>query len=204
MNKEIGCIYFLICFSLAIFVIVPILNNSAFGFLQITDTASFTNAIAANSTNAIAANSTNATAANSSQVSKPVQITSSETKAPTVQITPNTKTPTNGPSVIVDLQIKPFPVSKNDDTQFKIIFRQPSTQSVQVHVDWNFVISKMNKVVYDTATAFGQPVQHTAAGIVFPTYKFQEGGEYLLKITVVGINFIPITPEEALFNLKVS
>jgi len=193
MNKEIGCIYFLICFSLAILVIIPTLNNSAFGLLQTTDTVINTNATAANSTNATAANSTNATAANNRQIPKPVQITSSDTK-----------TATNGTSVIVDLQIKPFPVTKNEDTQFKITFRQPSTQSVQVHVDWNFVISKMNKVVYNTADVYGQPVQHTAAGIVFPTYKFQEGGEYLLKITVVGINFIPITPEQALFDLKVS
>jgi hypothetical protein len=193
MNKEIGCIYFLICFSLAILFIIPTLNNSAFGLLQTTDTVNNTNATAANSTNATAANSTNATAANNRQIPKPVQITSSDTK-----------TATNGTSVIVDLQIKPFPVTKNEDTQFKITFRQPSTQSVQVHVDWNFVISKMNKVVYNTADVYGQPVQHTAAGIVFPTYKFQEGGEYLLKITVVGINFIPITPEQALFDLKVS
>jgi hypothetical protein len=193
MNKEIGCIYFLICFSLAILFIIPTLNNSAFGLLQTTDTVINTNATAANSTNATAANSTNATAANNRQIPKPVQITSSDTK-----------TATNGTSVIVDLQIKPFPVTKNEDTQFKITFRQPSTQSVQVHVDWNFVISKMNKVVYNTADAYGQPVQHTAAGIVFPTYKFQEGGEYLLNITVVGINFIPITPEQALFDLKVS
>jgi|SRR6476660_2483633 hypothetical protein len=193
MNKEIGCIYFLICFSLAILFIIPTLNNSAFGLLQTTDTVINTNATAANSTNATAANSTNATAANNRQILKPVQITSSDTK-----------TATNGTSVIVDLQIKPFPVTKNEDTQFKITFRQPSTQSVQVHVDWNFVISKMNKVVYNTADVYGQPVQHTAAGIVFPTYKFQEGGEYLLKITVVGINFIPITPEQALFDLKVS
>ena len=193
MNKEIGCIYFLVCFSLAILFIIPTLNNSAFGLLQTIDTVNNTNATAANSTNATAANSTNATAANNRQIPKPVQITSSDTK-----------TATNGTSVIVDLQIKPFPVTKNEDTQFKITFRQPSTQSVQVHVDWNFVISKMNKVVYNTADAYGQPVQHTAAGIVFPTYKFQEGGEYLLKITVVGINFIPITPEQALFDLKVS
>jgi len=193
MNKEIGCIYFLICFSLAILFIIPTLNNSAFGLLQTTDTVINTNATAANSTNATAANSTNATAANNRQIPKPVQIISSDTK-----------TATNGTSVIVDLQIKPFPVTKNEDTQFKITFRQPSTQSVQVHVDWNFVISKMNKVVYNTADVYGQPVQHTAAGIVFPTYKFQEGGEYLLKITVVGINFIPITPEQALFDLKVS
>ena len=185
MNKKISLIYFLICFSFAILVIIPMYIHLGFGFLQTSDTL--------NITNATAANGTNATAANGTQIPKPMQITSSDTKAAT-----------NGTSVVIDLQTKPFPVTKNVNTQFKITFRQPSTQSVQVHVDWNLVISKMNKVVYDTSAVLGQPVQHTAEGIVSPSYKFQEGGEYLLKITVLGINFQPITTEWALFDLKVN
>jgi hypothetical protein len=201
MNKEIGCIYFLICFSLAILFIIPTLNNSAFGLLQTTDTvintnataANSTNATAANSTNATAANSTNATAANSTQISKPVQITSS-----------NTKASTNGTSVDIDLQIKPFPVTKNVDTQFMITFLQPSTQSVQVHVDYDFAISKMNKEVFRASSKTGQPLLHTAEGIVKIPYKFDQEGQYSLQISVMGINFIPIKTEQALFDLKVN
>lgn len=193
MSKKISLIYFRICFSFAILVIIPMYIHASFGFLQCSDTLKIANATAANSSNATAANSSNTTAANSTQIPKPVQITSSDTKAAT-----------NGTSVVIDLQTKPFPVTRNVDTQFKITFRQPSTQLVQVHVDWNLVISKMNRVVYDTSAVLGQPVQHTAEGIVSPSYKFQEGGEYLLKITVLGINFQPITTEWALFDLKVS
>jgi hypothetical protein len=193
MNNKIGMIYFLICFSFAILVFIPIFKDSGFGFLQTSNTLNSTNATAANSTNATAANSTNATAANSTQISKPVQITSS-----------NTKASTNGTSVDIDLQIKPFPVTKNVDTQFMITFLQPSTQSVQVHVDYDFAISKMNKEVFRASSKTGQPLLHTAEGIVKIPYKFDQEGQYSLQISVMGINFIPIKTEQALFDLKVN
>ena len=201
MSNKIGMIYFLICFSFAILVSIPMFKDSGFGFLQTSNTlnstnataANSTNATAANSTNATAANSTNATAANSTQISKPVQITSS-----------NTKASTNGTSVDIDLQIKPYPVTKNVDTQFMITFLQPSTQSVQVHVDYDFAISKMNKEVFRASSKTGQPLLHTAEGIVKIPYKFDQEGQYSLQISVMGINFIPIKTEQALFDLKVS
>jgi cell wall-associated NlpC family hydrolase len=201
MNKKIGMIYFIICFSFAILVFIPMFKDSGFGFLQTSNTlnstnataANSTNATAANSTNATAANSTNATAANSTLISKPVQITSS-----------NTKASTNGTSVDIDLQIKPFPVTKNVDTQFMITFLQPSTQSVQVHVDYDFAISKMNSEVFRASSKTGQPLLHTAEGIVKIPYKFDQEGQYSLQISVMGINFIPIKTEQALFDLKVS
>jgi len=193
MSKKIGMIYFLICFSFAILVFIPMFKDSGFGFLQTSNTLNSTNATAVNSTNATAANSTNATAANSTQISKPVQITSS-----------NTKAATNGTSVDIDLQIKPFPVTKNVDTQFMITFLQPSTQSVQVHVDYDFAISKMNKEVFRASSKTGQPLLHTAEGIVKIPYKFDQEGQYSLQISVMGINFIPIKTEQALFDLKVS
>ena len=177
MNKEIGFIYFLTCFSLAILVIVPMLNNSAVGFLQTTDTANFTNA----------------TAANSTQISNSVQINSS-----------NTKAITDGKSINIDLQIQPFPVTKNVDTQFMIRFLQPSTQSVQVHIDYDFAITKMKSEVFRASSKTGQPLLHTAEGIVKIPYKFDQGGQYSIQISVMGINFIPIKTEQALFDLKVS
>ena len=185
MSKKIGMIYFIICFSFAILVIIPMFKDSGFGFLQTSNTL--------NGTNATAANGTNATAANSTQISKPVQITSSDTKAAT-----------NGTSVDIDLQIKPFPVTKNVDTQFMITFLQPSTQSVQVHVDYDLAISKMNSEVFRASFKTGQPLLHTAEGIVKIPYKFDQEGQYSVQISVLGINFIPIKTEQALFDLKVS
>jgi hypothetical protein len=193
MSKKIGMIYFIICFSFAILVINPMFKDSGFGFLQTSNTLNGINATAANGTNATAANGTNATAANSTQTSKPVQITSSDTKAAT-----------NGTSVDIGLQIKPFPVTKNVDTQFMITFLQPSTQSVQVHVDYDLAISKMNSEVFRASSKTGQPLLHTAEGIVKIPYKFDQEGQYSVQITVMGINFIPIKTEQSLFDLKVS
>jgi len=185
MSKKIGMIYFIICFSFAILVIIPMFKDSGFGFLQTSNTL--------NGTNPTAANGTNATAANGTQTSKPVQITSSDTKAAT-----------NGTSVDIGLQIEPFPVTKNVDTQFMITFLQPSTQSVQVHVDYDLAISKMNSEVFRASSKTGQPLLHTAEGIVKIPYKFDQEGQYSVQISVMGINFIPIKTEQALFDLKVS
>jgi hypothetical protein len=193
MSKKIGMIYFIICFSFAILVIIPMFKDSGFGFLQTSNTLNGTNSTAANGTNSTAANGTNATAANRTQTSKPVQITSSDTKAAT-----------NGTSVDIGLQIKPFPVTKNVDTQFMITFLQPSTQSVQVHVDYDLAISKMNSEVFRASSKTGQPLLHTAEGIVKIPYKFDQEGQYSVQISVMGINFIPIKTEQALFDLKVS
>jgi hypothetical protein len=216
MSKKIGLIYLLICFSFAILVVIPTFKESGFGFLQTSNTLNRTNATAANSTNATASNSTNATASNSinatasnsTQIPKSVQITTSDTKAAT-----------NGTSVDIDLQIQPFPVTTKstnataanstnstaaNDTQFMITFLQPSTQSVQVHVDYDFAITKMNSEVFRASSETGQPLLHTAEGIVKIPYKFDQGGQYSIQISVMGINFIPIKPELALFCLKVS
>jgi len=177
MSKKIGLIYFLICFSFAILVIIPMFKESVFGFLQTSDIL----------------NSTNATAANSTQIPKSVQITTSDTKAAT-----------NGTTVDIDLQTQPFPITKNVDSQFMIKFLQPSTQSVQVHVDYDFAITKMNREVFRASSETGQPLLHTAEGIVKIPYKFDQEGQYSVQISVMGINFIPIKTEQALFDLKVS
>jgi hypothetical protein len=201
MSKKISLVLFLVCFSFTILVIIPTLKESGFGFLQTSDLSNNTNATVANSTqistNATVANSTqistNATVANSTQISKTVQITAADSKAAT-----------DGNSVDIDLQIQPFPISKDVDSQFMITFLQPSSQTVQVHVDYDFAITNNDNEVFRASTKTGQPLLHTAEGIVKIPYKFDQGGEYSLQVSVMGINFIPIKTEQALFDLKVS
>ncbi|MFN2434406.1 MAG: hypothetical protein ABR515_03425 [Nitrososphaeraceae archaeon] len=177
MSQKISVVYFLVCFSFTILVILPTLKESGFGFLQTSDLS----------------NNTNATAANSTQISKTMQIIAADSKAAT-----------DGNSVNIDLQIQPFPISKNADSQFMITFLQPSSQTVQVHVDYDFAITNNDSEVFRASTKTGQPLLHTAEGIVKIPYKFDQGGEYSLHISVMGINFIPIKTEQALFDLKVS
>ena len=177
MSKNISVVFFLVCFSFTILVIIPTLKESGFGFFKTSDLS----------------NKTNATVANSTQISKTVQITTADSKAAT-----------DGNSVDIDLQIQPFPISKDVDSQFTITFLQPSSQTVQVHVDYDFAITNNDGEVFRASTKTGQPLLHTAEGIVKIPYKFDQGGEYSLQVSVMGINFIPIKTEQALFDLKVS
>ena len=189
MIKKISAVCFLICFSYTILVIMPTLRESGFGFLQAQVLWNNSNTTVANSTQI----STNGTAANSTQILKTVQITSADSKAPT-----------DGNSVNIDLQIQPFPITKNVDSQFMISFLQPSSQAVQVHVDYDFAITNNNNEVFRASSITGQPLLHTAEGIVKIPYKFTQDGQYSLQVSVMGINFIPIKTEQALFDLNVS
>src|SRR6185503_9414018 len=183
MNQKTIVASFLICFSFTVLVgvvgvVVATPQELGFGFIQTS--------YALNGTNA-ATNGTNAT------LSKNTQITSADTKEAT-----------DGKSLDIDLQVQPFPVTQSGNSQVKITFLQPSSQTVQVHVDYDLSISKMNSEVFRASSSTGQPLLHTAEGIVTIPYKFSQGGEYSVQVSVMGINFIPIKTEQALFDLKVS
>jgi hypothetical protein len=168
---------------------MPPLRESGFGSLQVQGFSNNSNISSANGTQI----STNGTVANGTQISKTAQIKASDSKAPT-----------DGNSLDIDLQIQPFPITKNIDSQFMIKFLQPSSQTVQVHVDYDFAITENNNEVFRASSITGQPLLHTAEGTVKIPYKFTQDGEYSLQVSVMGINFIPIKTEQALFDLKVS
>src|SRR6185312_3806465 len=175
MNQKTIVASFLICFSFTVLVgvvgvVVATPKELGFGFIQTS--------YALNGTNA-ATNGTNAT------LSKNTQITSADTKEAT-----------DGKSLDIDLQVQPFPVTQSGNSQFKITFLQPSSQTVQVHVDYDLSISKMNSEVFRASSSPGQPLLHTAEGIVTIPYKFSQGGEYSVQVSVMGINFIPIKTEQ--------
>ena len=183
MNQKTIVASFLICFSFTVLVgvvgvVVATPKELGFGFIQTSYGLNGTNA---------ATNGTNAT------LSKNTQITSADTKEAT-----------DGKSLDIDLQVQPFPVTQSGNSQFKITFLQPSSQTVQVHVDYDLSISKMNSEVFRASSSTGQPLLHTAEGIVTIPYKFSQGGEYSVQVSVMGINFIPIKTEQASFDLKVS
>jgi hypothetical protein len=204
MNQKRNLASFLICFSFIVLVAVvgvAILmpKESSFGFMQTSDVLNATNATSS---------ATNATSSATNATSSATNATSSATNSTlpkTIQITSaDTKGATDGKSLDIDLQIQPFPVTQSENSQFKITFLQPSSQTVQVHVDYDFSISKMNSEVFRASSSTGQPLLHTAEGIVSIPYKFSQEGEYSVQVSVMGINFIPLKTEQALFALKVS
>jgi hypothetical protein len=203
MNQKRNLAYSLICFSFTVLVVVVgvatlIPKESSFDFMQTSDALIDTNATSS---------ATNATSSATNATSSATNATSSATNATlskTIQInSADTKEATDGKSVDIDLQIQPFPVTQSGNSQFKITFLQPSSQTVQVHVDYDLSISKMNSEVFRASSSTGQPLLHTAEGIVSIPYKFSQEGQYSVQVSVMGINFIPIKTEQALFDLKV-
>jgi hypothetical protein len=63
---------------------------------------------------------------------------------------------------------------------------------------------KGSKEVFKASTLAGQPNKplHTAEGIVTIPYTFQDTGDYLIKVPVMGILFNPIKPESAEFPIN--
>lgn len=188
MDKKFSTVCFLVCFCFAILVIMTTLSESGFAFLQVQGLSNISNTTVANGSQL----SINGTVVNNTEISKAVQITGADSNVPT-----------DGNSLNIDLQIQPFPITKSVDSQFMITFLQPSSQTVQVHVDYDFSITNNNNEVFRASSITGQPLLHTAEGIVKIPYKFTQDGEYSLQVSVMGINFIPIRTEQALFDLNV-
>jgi hypothetical protein len=99
----------------------------------------------------------------------------------------------------------------SDDGQasFKVSFLKHDTDTVQIHIDYGFVIKQGDQVVFNAALP-GQPLLHTASGVVTipqsdqPPIKFPANGDYTIEISVAGINFTPMNTETATFNTTVT
>jgi len=206
LASSLSCFSFIVLVAVVVGVATLMTKESSFGFMQTSDALNAANATssAANATSS-AANATSSAANATSSAANATSSAANATLSKTIQITSaDTKGATDGKSVDIDLQIQPFPVTQSENTQFKITFLQPSSQTVQVHVDYDFSISKMNSEVFRASSSTGQPLLHTAEGIVSIPYKFSQEGEYSVQVSVMGINFIPLKTEQALFDLKVS
>jgi hypothetical protein len=114
----------------------------------------------------------------------------------------NVKIPTDGGSVDVLVQPSPFPLTIGD-SKFKVSFFQPSSETIQVHIDYDVVIKQLNKEIFRASALTGQPLLHTAEGVVTIPFKFNSSGNYTLEVVVMGINFVPIRTEYASFDFNV-
>lgn len=116
---------------------------------------------------------------------------------------PNVRSPTDGGSLDVMVQASPFPL-KIGDSKFKITFLQASSEIIQVHVDYDVVISQSKNELFRASALTGQPLLHTAEGVVNIPYSFDKPGHYTLEVSVMGINFVPIRTESAKFDFVIN
>lgn len=114
------------------------------------------------------------------------------------------RSPTSSNSL--DILVEPLsdPIIDTETTEFKVTFLQPGTDIIQPHIDYDFVIEKDGTQVFSAAAQTGQPYLHTAEPTVYIPYKFEEQGEYTIRVTVSAIYFFPLEPETATFQVMVT
>ena len=71
------------------------------------------------------------------------------------------------------------------------------------HVDCDLIIAKDNIELFKLSSKYGESVYHSISGTFLASYQFNETGIYKISVELVGINFIPITPVLARFNVVV-
>jgi hypothetical protein len=111
---------------------------------------------------------------------------------------------TSDSTLDVKLESTPNPIKSGQETNYKVTFLQKGTDTVQVHIDYDFIILKDNNTeVFKASQQTGQPLLHTAEGIVTIPFTLEEPGSYTIRIPVMGINFIPMATEYTDFSVKV-
>jgi hypothetical protein len=111
---------------------------------------------------------------------------------------------TSGGTLDVKLESTPNPIKSGQETNYKVTFLQKGTDTVQVHIDYDFIILEDNNIeVFKASQQTGQPLLHTAEGIVTIPFTLEEAGNYTIKVSVMGINFIPMATEYADFPVKI-
>ena len=150
--------------------------------------------ISENATNSTGLNNTNSAGLNNTNSGLDTPITPISSASATSS--------TDGKSLNIKIEPSPFP-AKIGDEKFKVSFLQPSN-TVQVHVDYDLSIMKDKKEIFRASSVTGQPLLHTAEGVVTIPFKFDQPGKYTIVVSTMGINFIPIKTEIAKFSLDVN
>ena len=109
-------------------------------------------------------------------------------------------------SLEVKLEAIPYPIESNKDMEFKVSFLKPNSSILQDNVDFNFIILKDGKRVFQASnhTDRSSVLLHTANGsmtIPILNYKFNEEGPYLVQVPIYAILYNPIRPEYANFTI---
>lgn len=111
---------------------------------------------------------------------------------------------TSGGTLDVKLEPIPTPIESGQETNYKVTFLQKGTGTIQVHIDYDFIILKDNTTeVFRASQQTGQPLLHTAEGIVTIPFTLEDPGSYTIRVPVMGINFIPMATENVDFHFNV-
>jgi plastocyanin len=90
------------------------------------------------------------------------------------------------------------PIQINKNTIFKIIFVDKKSEKNQEHIDYSFTISNYTS----DRIAYQNTLTHSAWGVESASYKLTPNGSFIGKLGIDGIQFQPIKPEYAEFEIQ--
>ena len=117
----------------------------------------------------------------------------------------NVKGTTSDGKYLIELEYSPEQAKKGQITFLRIdLFDNLMNNQTRLrHVDCDLIIAKDNIELFKLSSKYGESVYHSISGTFLASYQFNETGIYKISVGMVGINFIPITPVLASFNVAV-
>lgn len=110
-----------------------------------------------------------------------------------------TDTDTANDSVNVELSWYPPTPRIGEETYFRVQFPNKQTGANHEHVDYTFSILNSTGSQIENGS-----LEHAADGQDFVSYVFKSEGSFSPIVTVRGVSFVPINPDEARFNIMVT
>ena len=104
----------------------------------------------------------------------------------------------------IKLEYAPKVIEFGSPEFFKVTLYHADKNEIALHADTDIVVSKNGKELYKASDEFSQPFVHTPNGIVLSSYKFQDSGQYMITVKVLGINFMPVSTMQASFTTNVT
>jgi hypothetical protein len=102
------------------------------------------------------------------------------------------------------LDVRIDPQLNGSEGKVKVSFLKQGTETVQQHIDYNVVVKdKDGKQIFSAAQG-GQPLLHTAEGVVTIPVTLPGNGQYGIDVSVSGIQFVPMKTETATFSVNVT
>ncbi len=104
----------------------------------------------------------------------------------------------------INLQYGPD-VKKEEPTFFMVnMFNNNGDKQIRMrHVDCDFIIQRDGIELFRMSTKYGEPFFHSINGVMLPSFRFSESGNYTISVEIAAQLFIPITPVFANFSAKV-
>jgi hypothetical protein len=72
------------------------------------------------------------------------------------------------------------------------------------HVDCDFIIQRDGIELFKMSTKYGEPFYHSINGVMLPSFRFSEPGNYTISVEIAAELFIPIGPVFANFSAIVT